>query len=717
MSTLITTPSNTLAKIRWHEQYVSEGLNKKHNGIVPAGIVRGGNLVENLAVDLTVKVQADPLKGDSIYSFIDANGAQLTFRQSGDVTLDLTAVAGTTVFVGLLVTYVVSSDTVVEWRAYSQAEVDADPTIVVLGRVVVPGAGAIPASAIVPLERRDAWYDKAPGMRDWHQVVRNGSFEVATNGVLTSDDEDEPIGWRGSSISGTAVELSISTADALTGLRSLKVSANGNTSYTYLVQEASFACKPGDRIRVSMWVAGDAVSAGGFGDLCIYLNYYTAEAVSLSAVTMCQAGAEDGTFDFTEFDDIVTAPANAAFVRLSIRARNASGAATGDYYVDDVRMWIEAGHAAYDDKEGRGLIGQVPPLSSLDLAPRGLVTTDMADWVAHLLRLRYDAEVSSVFEYEWKHRNGALDWLLKLIGGGIRVERLLDSDAHAAEARVEAPFRTGAIYTLMFEFENLTASRGWIRVYATNQASPASVSEAFTVTVNAKWDGTQWVRDINTRDSSRFDVGLNGIDFCFYDDALADTWTDSQWWSVGERTLLVVGSPAGSIVEIPPTSDYGFSAVRDGNYITFSGGDFQPTTDLSSPIYPEWSRSALNRAYPEIASTAAIFLNFPMLKDGDIIEELILATSYASGTAFDWELHEVEFHDPAAAPTDTTLATGTTGTTVGWNTDVFPLTEYVVKGTSNMRTYYLLIWSPVTLGSSNFVAGGMLRYQTDKAYV
>jgi len=108
MSTDLSNPSNTLAKVRWHEQYVSEGINKKLNGVIPSGVVRGGRLVASL-VNMTVTIQADPDTNDSIYSHIDANGHQVTFRQIGDVSLDLTAVASTTVFICLHVDYVISA--------------------------------------------------------------------------------------------------------------------------------------------------------------------------------------------------------------------------------------------------------------------------------------------------------------------------------------------------------------------------------------------------------------------------------------------------------------------------------------------------------------------------------------------------------------------------------------------------------------------------------
>lgn len=730
MSTTLATPSANNAKMRWTEPYVSDGLNAKMNGIVPSGVVRGGRL-ETGGAALLLTIKADSNTGDSVYSYIDSNGRQITFRQIGDVTLDLNTggVPGTTVYIGLEITYVVSAPTLVYWRAYSDVEIGADPSLVVLGQVVVPLVGPIPAANVTPLGRRDAWLSKSGGIQDWLQIVLNGSFEAGAAGQITSNPETEPLLWVSDGMLSGGVEFWTDQTNPRSGKNCLKVLGappHSNTSTIY--NERYVAVRPGQFIRASMWVSGNLVSAGGFGVagvLAIGLHFLNSDLQPVSDVYVCNAGQEDGTFSYKEFSEIVEAPALTDFMRISIRASDATTTMTGSYFVDDVRVWLESGIPTEDDVRERILIDGETPGRSLDIAPWNDSPGDIQEWLSKVLRLRFDDfDINGVMEYEWKHRLGIKEWLLKLLSGGIKVDRLIEdvgstligTPDDAALPRISSPYRSNSwLYTLMWEMEN-TATRGWIRIYVSDTAY--GTNEAIVITNNAKWNAslTRWERDQNTRDSSRFDISASKLWFCFYDDALADTWTDLQWWTVGNSELLLTGGTSSPYprMTLSGTGSYGFNYLRDGNYLSFVGSSFDITCDGSSN---DWERTwwAL---YPLIPTAGRAILNFEMLKSGDYIQQLFLFTSYSTGTGFDWELYETEYYDPAAGYVDTILASGTTGTTVGNNTDKWTIGDYVSKNaTSELKIYYLVVYTPTVLGAANRLEGAMIRYTTNNVYV
>ena len=514
----ITTPSNNLVKIIWKEPYVSEGLNKKLNGLIPAGVIRGGKLVANI-VNSTVTIQIDPDSGDSVYSFIDTNGHQLTFRQDKDVDLDLDvgSLPGNTIYIGLEIIYSVSAQTSVKWRGYSQAEVDADSSIVVLGSVVVPAVAApIPASDISDDRRRLAWGDISRYMREAQQVIKNGSFEIADDSVPSAGDVAWPH-WDYPQATETSVSWQvISTGTPLVGDKHLQLTLTGaGTQVGILPHEGFYQVRGGGTVKAKIGVSGNSLTpgpgSGGHMGLRIIVtdedpsnviqNIY-AEDVSLS-----------GTFAYTESEITFRLDDSAKWIRAEVYYDDDGNSSTGTIYFDDVRLWIEQPQIDEGQVESFGPLHDGAVIGrSLDVAPPPGIATSLNDFISNILSVRFD----NSDEYNVARRpDGALSFLLRLINGSL-----------------EVPFSSSG-YTLLFEGEN--ASGGNIRAYLTS--NDIYSNDALVFTVNARWTGTQWARD-TALDSRYTAIGHQDFYDCIYQSTDSSPWNSSDWTSVGERTFV-----------------------------------------------------------------------------------------------------------------------------------------------------------------------------------
>jgi hypothetical protein len=543
MATDLATPSNTTAKVRWHEQYVSEGINKKLNGIIPAGVVRGGKLGTSI-VNLSVTIEADPVTGDSIYSYIDATGHQVTFRQVGDITLDLSGVVSTIIFIGLEVTYVISVDTVVKWRAFSQAEIDADPSLVVLGMVDVPAAGIIPASDIYPTERREAWTTIAPHIREWRNPITNGSFETCLAAVLTGATDDYFPDWDVDGSYGffNGVTVSVVTGGARTGDRALQVVLSGAASERMrLYWAGQLKVFAGQLMSASVWVKANALSPGpgANGVFGLQIEFLTRDG-GFAGLEVISDISLSGTFDWTEIAGIVEVPSNAVSAWFFLYYNDDNQNSTGTITFDDVRVFLETGRPT-DEYPGDGRddhFGGSLRALSLDIPPEPPTPGDIDDLVSEMIRIRQNGKLSGVLQLLMGARDGTTEFDLLLQHGGIDIPRvisdlgseLIGSNADALTARVTVPFPTdsgGVEYTLIASFENASAEYN-VRVYIAED-SALQQFPSLVITHNASWNGSVWSKDDATREAVRRDIGYSESTFYKRQFNVGGTWTDLQW--------------------------------------------------------------------------------------------------------------------------------------------------------------------------------------------
>jgi len=566
MSTTLATPSNTQVKVRWEEQYVSEGLNKKLTGVIPEGVIRGGRLIAHPSINMNVTVESDTGSGDSVFSYVDANGHQLSFRQVGDVNLDLTAEAGNTVYIGLEIVYVISSVTQVFWRAYSAAEVVADPTLLIIGSVIVPAAGLVPAGDVRGNERKDGGLDLSSGMRDWQQTVENSDFQQGRNFAASSYSRDLP-NWQLDP--GALGTVGRTTSQARTGDASLQFVGAGGGSHDLKAKPIKlFSVLPGQTIKVSAFIKGVSVVLGSGAGASVSLAV-TALDEGGSAVVAGDFSlfgswfhSEDGTvingsFDWFEMGGRTTIPAGVAWLAVTITIVDGTSF-TGDIFFDDVQLWVEPGPVAdsYDRKDE--MVGADTYTPGLVVTPawgQDAVITSYQKVLDRAIRfLCKDAGIATL-EYLMETGDASIsDWLLNITRGQLKLgEGLISGVASAAKPRGILPFPLDATapYTLLWEMPHPTTGKS-IRIYVA-ESPVVSTSERLVITINALWTGTQWQRDENANNAIRFDFSSSGGITIFARDATASaTWIDTDWDDGGvnsERTcslgLGFLGSPIG----------------------------------------------------------------------------------------------------------------------------------------------------------------------------
>lgn len=552
MATDLATPSNTLAKVRWREQYVSEGLNKKLNGLVPAGVIRGGRLGTNV-LDLRITIEADPDTGDSIYSFIDSNGQQLTFRQVGDVTLDLTALASTTVYIGLEIVYTTSAATEVYWRAYSQAEIDADPTIVCLGPVDVPASGLIPEGNIRGDRRVDGGMNLSAGTRGWRQVVPNPSFEGGEISVVPPPGtvSRELPGWliTGGAFGGWEM-LTPGTSPAAqprSGENTLSPGGGGPGSESLVAQVlGAYRVTPGQMVRCSVWARGTGASlgSGAAAKVGIKVTAYQWDGTVSAAGSPWSSGileiVEDGTvitgtFDYLEIAETFKVPADVAYITLALEVVDSVGF-VGRIEFDDFRVWLEPGPIVQLYDPERPVVGNDVQTSELIVTPYfgqdSVVDSDTM--IERAIRLLCSDATSGGLAFNWEPVKAAVtSWLMSFPKGRLDLgSDLNNTDAEGLIPRITTDNYAGLAndYTLLWEMNPTGGTfTSKIRIYTGVAFTLASAYRPVVITVNAYWDGTDWDFDDSSEEATRIELGQYGIYFYSKDAGSTAPWTDSNW--------------------------------------------------------------------------------------------------------------------------------------------------------------------------------------------
>lgn len=188
---IFTIPTSEV-KMKWKETYLTEGLNEHLSGGVSFGIYRGFRLGTSGGA-LEVTVSADPDWGDHVayVRTVDVSTEYMlrVRRAVSSFTLDLSAFTNQTVVIVLYGSYVQGSDTAADIRVFTVADFLAEPDyefLTVIGTVVVPAAGVIPAGNITHARRTDAWSTRSPGAVPPRRVLRNSSFEWGKTGLTTS---------------------------------------------------------------------------------------------------------------------------------------------------------------------------------------------------------------------------------------------------------------------------------------------------------------------------------------------------------------------------------------------------------------------------------------------------------------------------------------------------------------------------------------------------
>lgn len=170
-------------KVRWQEPYVSNALNRKAFKTTPRGIYRGFEIIPGPGDwEITVGGAAsgtvsgynggafDAASGWSIAVHESLQGYGTVIQQYGasGYIFDLTSHKGTDVFCALDVQYNLGFPTEAQVKICDSTELDNDPTLISLGRIIVPAVSAITEPNIV--------YDDAlfPRILPYANVYKDG---------------------------------------------------------------------------------------------------------------------------------------------------------------------------------------------------------------------------------------------------------------------------------------------------------------------------------------------------------------------------------------------------------------------------------------------------------------------------------------------------------------------------------------------------------------
>lgn len=543
MPTTLANPGDSIATMRFKEPYTSQGLNKKLFGLIGSGVVRGGKLATT-GIGFGINITADAIEGDSIYSYQDVNGLQFTVRQAGVVPLDLTALAGQTVYICLYVGYTIGATTVVNWRAYTQAELFTAPVaeaayVVILGRVVVPGVGPIPAANVTPTARRMAWDDKVP--ERWHQIVKNGGFEQAVaagSGGFFGWEH-----WFGTSF-GTP-NFRVSTTAPYEGVREfeLQMPAPLATGTRLLQQTTRVKVEPGQYVRGRVMIRGTTWTLDPGGQQGIAFSFYTNDLVFISTLWVSNP-ALIGTFGYTLIDGTIEVPATAVWMRAQVGIDNVSAVlGIGSVFFDDAKAWVESEHPI-EDVFDQAMLGESLAAEVLALVPGILDTSiaDMADYANRTLLIQKSAQVAGppALQSVTASMRAAQAWRLFLSRGQLRSDGFQNTDFDIPRFLTEWE-SSGAIaanFTCLWEIGNSSASVNKVRFYARHgQVAGPNESGELQLTINARWDGANWNKDDTARKAFKMrlnaqdDVtGTNGGFSFSYVDEVTNSWADTGWF-------------------------------------------------------------------------------------------------------------------------------------------------------------------------------------------
>lgn len=323
--TTLQSVSNALCKMRWKEPYVSDGLNAKMARVVPRGIISGGRLTAS-GIDQTVTIEGDPETDDLVVSYLDGDGKQFVVHLgTGDTQVNMAGVSGFDVYLALYVQYAVGASTIVQWRAYTEAQLAAAPErdyLVIFGFVHVGSPTINPATDISHRGRMDAWLAIPTGMKQWAPVLKNNGFQIGDTF------------WKWLTTNATVYATYLGLGYRHNGYCSFSTNSAAGGEAT-LYQGSYFPAKPNQLVMLRT-VAKATTGVGGLPvgtQVILNCTWYDAN-MAVVATTQDDVTAEmDGDTDWHEIVRVHESPAGARFFRPML------------YY--SYTGWGASGHDAY----------------------------------------------------------------------------------------------------------------------------------------------------------------------------------------------------------------------------------------------------------------------------------------------------------------------------------------------------------------------------------
>lgn len=328
MPTLLSTfnPAGGEVKMRYQEPYVTEGLNAKFARVVPRGTHRGFRLSTNAAA-LTLTVSADTTTLDHVAQYLTTDGHALTIRRTGG-DFAVTLPANNTYIIAILASYVVGSTTTAVLNAYTLTEYNAltatqQQELVVLGTVVSPVAGVIPAANITHFRRTWGYMDVGPDAVPFLPLLADPGFEMS--GLPSSLNVNGIPGvWNYVDSSGVAPFLAgnyTNTDPSGENQFTLTSSAAGTFTATLTQYTNSLPVTTGQTIRAVLSVKNLSIpTSGTITVLPVYLDSSGNPVATPDAYSISLAGTDA---NYRTIDTTFQVPANALYLvgmQLSVNA-------------------------------------------------------------------------------------------------------------------------------------------------------------------------------------------------------------------------------------------------------------------------------------------------------------------------------------------------------------------------------------------------------------
>jgi hypothetical protein len=587
MSTDVVTFATSETTIRYREQYVSEGLNKKLAVAMPWGTYRGFKLVPEGATDRILTIEADPTYSDHVAVYQSSTGYSLTVRRTGgDFDIDLTGYSNVTIYVTIYVSYSVGATTTATIRTYTEAEFAVAPEkdeVIVLGKVDVPVSGIIAASEVSGNERRMAWQNKTSEQVAWMQILRNSGFEFAD---VTSTEPLAAMYWRQEAVGGTAT-LGPDDTDPYSGDKHMVLNyTSGAINWNLTQYTQGIPLSEGQRFRIKFFKK--MVQAATAGSFEVSVAYTTTSGGTIPSGALATL---DTTLDasYEEFDQIFEVPSGSGVVSLfavSISGTGMTFGSGGDAIrIDDVQVWLEA--SAENPYLTRDMQGE-PMFMALHLTSPVASFGDIGD--QPMLDVPGGNNAVRLVRSDLQDAAAAAPTSLEVTGGLSEVgSRMVHDASQALTSRFQGEVADSGVsqWTLLCDgYGPITTSR--IRLYI--YASTNEVVE----TINASWNGSQWERDTGSYSSTMRRLQYGGVtEWRWHDSGSASPWTtwdnsyeiDIPNWAVNVEDIrqrwlntTAISNPLHTTAPWANTI-YAKNIVKSWGYLVTDGAAGYTTTD------------------------------------------------------------------------------------------------------------------------------------------
>lgn len=540
----------TLTRIRYREPAVSEGLNRKLAVNTPPGVYRGFRLsIDPLLGDRTVEVSPDPFTNDNAAVYETLTHFSLTVRRDGPAfLLDLSAYSSQTVVIALYANYAPGVTTVAEFRAYEYFPTDEytpapeRDELVVLGQVVVPAAGAIPAANITPLRRKVASFARAPGAVPWYPLVSNPYFIRGLTGweyIVKSDADGE---WG----------LGTGGATGTNTLRLRDISGGGivgwNATLRYSLN-VSLISNRAQTLRVRFMKK--CISVPAAGTVTFELEFTDASGVNVHTQSVSvDVSAPDASFvEVVEFFDLTGVALGEQLQEVRFVAASMTTSAGANIVdIDEVQVHAEPLYAG-DSEDLVGAREHSPTFSSLVLAdpdtgsPSVLRPDQGAIW--QLVRLMAGGSPTPLQPPSSSFP--AVD--LALYGSLIELGRgkVVQGSTGQDSPRIATPYvSTTDGYTLLLETASYDGSwsptaQPQTRLYVHNTGYLVIAQNCYATASGAV---VTWTRDDNTSDARKTEIRSDGIEGFVHLVAEPASWQDNTAagnWTFANNGVAITG--------------------------------------------------------------------------------------------------------------------------------------------------------------------------------